>query len=263
MNIAIFSDVHANLPALEAVLDDIDRQRPDAVFCLGDLVGYAPWPNEVVNLIRARHSPFIAGNYDLGVGQRRDDCGCAYRTELDKARGAESIAFTNQVVTDEVRAYLKSLPRHLCLTFEVVGATAELLLVHGSPRRVNEYLFADRPDKRLLRMMTAVRADIMLFGHTHKLYHKVLVEPRDEHVTYRHPSMSAQSVSPKTAIHKAATSSYTGLIAPTQVIRRASRSTLSASRTMSSATRKLLRRAPSPMPLRRCCARLSSTLRHK
>ena len=71
--IALFSDIHANLPALEAVLDDLDRRDVDALYCLGDLVGYAPWPNEVVE----------------GVGLGSDDCGCAYQTDEDKARGVE------------------------------------------------------------------------------------------------------------------------------------------------------------------------------
>ncbi|PIQ21524.1 MAG: YfcE family phosphodiesterase, partial [Cytophagales bacterium CG18_big_fil_WC_8_21_14_2_50_42_9] len=67
MRIALFSDIHANLPALEAVLADMDQQNLDAVYCLGDLVGYATWPNEVVAEIRKRRIPTIAGNYDEGV----------------------------------------------------------------------------------------------------------------------------------------------------------------------------------------------------
>ncbi len=71
--VALFSDIHANLPALEAVLEDIDGRDVDAVYCLGDLVGYATWPNEVVRAIRSRRIPTLAGNYDEGVGleQRR------------------------------------------------------------------------------------------------------------------------------------------------------------------------------------------------
>ena len=118
--LAVFSDVHANLPALEAVLADIDarlgRGEVDAVYCLGDLVGYATWPNEVVTSIQERGIPTIAGNYDEGVGLGSDDCGCAYQTDEDKARGAESIAYTNDAVTEATRRYLRSLPRHLRVT---------------------------------------------------------------------------------------------------------------------------------------------------
>jgi predicted phosphodiesterase len=79
MRVAIYSDIHANLPALEAVLEDIAEQHPDAVYCLGDLVGYAPFPNEVTERIQRDGTPTIMGNYDDGVGFDRDECGCAYR----------------------------------------------------------------------------------------------------------------------------------------------------------------------------------------
>ena len=180
--LAILSDIHANLPALEAVLADLDarlgRGEVDAVYCLGDLVGYATWPNEVAALIRERGIPTIAGNYDEGVGLNSDDCGCAYQTPEDEARGAESIAYTNQTVTDETRRYLRSLPRHLRITLEAPrqkdAEAIEVLLVHGSPRRVNEYLFEDRPDASFLRILEAAKADVLLFGHTHKPFHKAL-----------------------------------------------------------------------------------------
>lgn len=180
--LAVFSDVHANLPALEAVLADLDarlgRGEVDAVYCLGDLVGYATWPNEVVASVRERGIPTLAGNYDEGVGLASDDCGCAYPTDEDRARGVESIAYTNGVVTEATRRYLRGLPRHLRLTLAAPrqpdAVPVEVLMVHGSPRRVNEYLFEDRPDRSLLRMMVEARADVMLFGHTHKPYHRAL-----------------------------------------------------------------------------------------
>jgi len=75
MRIAIFSDIHANLHALQAVLGAIDARKPDAIYCLGDLVGYGAFPNEVIALIRQRGIPTIMGNYDDGVGFDRDDCG--------------------------------------------------------------------------------------------------------------------------------------------------------------------------------------------
>jgi len=84
MKIALFSDIHANLPALEACLEDIDSRKPDAIYCLGDLVGYNIWPNEVINILRERKIPTIAGNYDFGIGRTSDDCGCAYKTDHQK-----------------------------------------------------------------------------------------------------------------------------------------------------------------------------------
>ena len=103
MRIALFSDIHANLPALEACLKNIEEQKPDAIYCLGDLVGYNVWPNEVINEIRRRGIPTIAGNYDQGIGLASNDCGCAYKTESDKEMGKVSISFTNSVVKTEER----------------------------------------------------------------------------------------------------------------------------------------------------------------
>jgi predicted phosphodiesterase len=174
MKIALFSDIHANLPALEAFFASLEQQKPDAIYCLGDLVGYNTWPNEVINEIRRRGIPTIAGNYDFGVGRTSDDCGCAYKTDEEKANGAVSISYTNHVVKDEERAYLRTLPAHIKLEFQLNSDKLNLLLVHGSPRRVNEYLFEDREERSMLRIMQDADADIMCFGHTHKPYHRIL-----------------------------------------------------------------------------------------
>lgn len=194
MKIALLSDIHANLPALEAVLADIDRRAPDLVFCLGDLVGYATWPNECVDLIRQRRIPTIAGNYDVGVGLGSDDCGCAYKTESEKANGAASIAFTNATIHEANRAWLRALPRHIALDFEQEGEKFRLLLVHGSPRKVNEYLFEDRDEKSLLRIMQDAQAQVMAFGHTHKPYHRILP---DTSAGFRHAINTGSVGKPK------------------------------------------------------------------
>lgn len=186
MRIALFSDIHANLPALEAFFKDVDERRPDALYCLGDLVGYNIWPNEVINLVRKRSIPTIAGNYDFGIGRRSDDCGCAYKTDLEKANGAVSIGFTNQIVKDEERSYLRTLPAHIKIEFQLNNDKLNLLLVHGSPRRINEYLFEDREEKSLVRIMEQADADIMCFGHTHKPYHRILTIKEGRGERFRH-----------------------------------------------------------------------------
>lgn len=184
MKIAFFSDVHANLPALQAVLADIDAQAPDAVYCLGDLVGYATQPNEVVELVRSRRIPTIAGNYDEGIGLANGNCGCAYKTEQDKDLGAQSIAFTDAAISAENRHYLRLLPRHIRVEFQ--HPDLNLLLVHGSPRKINEYLFEDRPEASLLRMIRDAKADVLLFGHTHQPYHRVLAYEENGETRYCH-----------------------------------------------------------------------------
>lgn len=183
MKIALFSDIHANLPALEAFFADLDARRPDAVYCLGDLVGYNIWPNEVIRAIRQRGIPTIAGNYDHGIGRSSDECGCAYKTEEDKAMGKVSISFTNAIVGDEERQYLRTLPAHIRVELQLNDEPVTLMLVHGSPRKINEYLFEDREEASLRRILADAGADILCFGHTHKPFHRVV---NTESGTYRH-----------------------------------------------------------------------------
>jgi putative phosphoesterase len=186
MKIALFSDIHANLPALQACLQSIEQQKPDAIYCLGDLVGYNIWPNEVINEIRKRGIPTIAGNYDQGIGLMSEECGCAYKTDTEKEMGKISISFTNSIVKPEERKYLRTLPAHIKVEFQLNNDKLNLLLVHGSPRKINEYLFEDRDEKSMLRIMEAADADIMCFGHTHKPYHRILNSMSEDKNHFRH-----------------------------------------------------------------------------
>jgi predicted phosphodiesterase len=186
MRIALFSDIHANLPALEAFFRDVDHRKPDALYCLGDLVGYNSWPNEVINAIRGRNIPTIAGNYDFGIGRMSDECGCAYKTDREKDMGKISISYTNSLVKPEERNYLRTLPAHISVEYQLNEDKLNLLLVHGSPRRINEYLFEDREEKSLARIMMEAGADIMCFGHTHKPYHRVLNTGEEGKSYFRH-----------------------------------------------------------------------------
>ncbi len=163
---AVFSDVHGNLPALEAILADIDARGVAKTVCLGDLVGYGPSPNEVALLVRESGIPTLMGNYDQGIGFETGDCGCVYKTDEQRAEGAVSLAWTQDVVTDEVKAYLRTLEDHFLL--QTPGG--DLLAVHGSPRRINEYLFEDRPTSAMERMAREYPHRAILFGHTHLPY---------------------------------------------------------------------------------------------
>ncbi len=174
--IAIFSDIHANLPALQAVLEDMDRRGLEKLYCLGDLVGYGTFPNEVIELIRERNIPTIMGNYDQGVGNSSDECGCAYKTAEEEALGKRSIAWTNAHTSDQNKAFLRSLQPQIPLQL----GELKVVLAHGSPRRINEYLYVDRPDSGLERILDGVDADVLVVGHTHKPYHRIL--PSGRHV---------------------------------------------------------------------------------
>jgi putative phosphoesterase len=168
MRVAILSDIHANVTALEAVLNDVQHQDVEAVYCLGDLVGYAPFPNEVIDRVQRDAIPTIMGNYDEGVGYDRDECGCAYRDPEEQRLGDISLRWTKNTVTPERKAFLQSLVGEI--RFDADGK--RFRLVHGSPRRMNEYLFEDRPISSFQRLAATSEADVLIFGHTHKPYTK-------------------------------------------------------------------------------------------
>ena len=171
MTIALLSDVHANLPALEAVLDDIDSQDVTAVYHLGDLVGYAPWPNEVVQLLRDRHITGVAGNYDSTVATHYKHCGCKYEDPKQEALSHLSYAWTLENTSDETRAFLGALPFRLDV--RPLGghqAGPRLILVHGNPVLNTVYWTADRPESFAVQMAGQAGAkagDLIAFGHTH------------------------------------------------------------------------------------------------
>lgn len=172
--ITIFGDIHGNLPALEAVFADMEKRGLENLYCLGDLVGYGTFPNEVIQMVRELNIPTIMGNYDQGVGQDSDDCGCAYKTDTARKMGEQSIAWSNRNTTSENKAYLRTLTDYIPLRLN----NLKVLLVHGSPRKINEYLYEDRPDAGLERIRDGIDADVLVCGHTHLPYHKILPDGR-------------------------------------------------------------------------------------
>ena len=174
--ITIFGDIHANLPALEAVLADMEAHDLSPLYCLGDLVGYGPFPNEVVDIIREQKIPTLMGNYDQGVGNSSDDCGCAYTSKEAEALGKRSIAWSNQNTTADNKRFLRQLTDQIPLQL----GGLRIRLVHGSPRKINEYLYENRPDATMERLLDLAEADVLVCGHTHIPYHRIL--PSGRHV---------------------------------------------------------------------------------
>lgn len=180
MKYALISDIHANLPALEAVLADIGG-RPDvgAVYHLGDLVGYAPWPNEVVSLITAAGIPGVAGNYDSTVGTDYKHCGCRYEDPRQEELSHVSYAWTRQHVSAETKTYLAGLPFRVDLLPNGGHlAGPRVVLVHGTPTLNTLYWTEDRPDDFCLKMAhhAGVKAgDMIAFGHTHFPWHREVI----------------------------------------------------------------------------------------
>jgi predicted phosphodiesterase len=177
MRYALISDIHANLPALEAVLDRIASQ-PDvaATFHLGDLVGYAPWPNETVALLRERGIDGIAGNYDSTVANDYKHCGCKYEDPRQEELSHVSFAWTKQHTSAETKTILGALPFRLDVKPKGGHASGPtLILVHGTPTLNTVYWTEDRPDSFCTQMATLAGAkagDVIAFGHTHLPWHR-------------------------------------------------------------------------------------------
>jgi predicted phosphodiesterase len=176
MRYALISDIHANLPALRAVLADIETRTIDAIVHLGDLVGYAPWPNETVALLEERGIPGIAGNYDSTVGTDYKHCGCKYEDPLQEEQSHLSFAWTKTHTSAPTKRYLAALPFRIDL--KPLGGHAAgptVILVHGTPTLNTLYWTEDRPDSFCAKMAEIAGAkpgDVIAFGHTHKPWHR-------------------------------------------------------------------------------------------
>jgi putative phosphoesterase len=162
--VAVITDIHANLPALEAAFERLEEIGVQRVYCGGDLVGYGPHPDEVCSQIAERRVPTIYGNYDYAIARDEEDCGCAYVTPHERELGQLSVAWTLENTGAESKAVMLGLPFDLHLR---VGGT-KVHLVHGSPRKVNEYLFEDKPASLYERLAAAESDPVLVFGHTHK-----------------------------------------------------------------------------------------------
>ena len=172
--LAIFSDIHANLPAMEVAAAHIAQGGYDGVYCLGDIGGYASEPNEVQALIMGMGCPTILGNYDEGVGFNLGDCGCHYVKPFDIEMSNISFLWTRDNTSDENKVWLRALPREIRLDIE----GRRVLLCHGSPVSTTEYLFENRSDGYLGQFTPGGKhnagADVIVFGHTHVPYHRVV-----------------------------------------------------------------------------------------
>ena len=178
MRYALISDIHANLPALGAVLADIAATGTDATYHLGDLVGYAPWPNEVVERLTTERIAGVAGNYDSTVATNYKHCGCRYEDAQQEALSHLSYEWTREHVTAETKRRLGALPFRIDLRpagGHIAGPT--LTLVHGNQALNTVYVTEDRSDDFLTKMGEGIGAragDVVAFGHTHKPWHRVV-----------------------------------------------------------------------------------------
>ncbi|RAJ73744.1 putative phosphoesterase [Chitinophaga dinghuensis] len=167
--IAVFSDVHANLPALEAVLEDIAQRNIQEVYCLGDLVDFAPWGNEVIEVIRSRGIPCLMGNHDERIAFGHPVIPLPHHDETETAHRQTAIAYSKECITPANKEWLATLPKQISFTHE--GYRVQL--VHGSTRSNEEYIYVNHPEEDLEKMFRDVQADTIIMGHTHLSYHRI------------------------------------------------------------------------------------------
>lgn len=163
MRAAFFGGIYNNWLGLEAALADAKRRGADRIFCLGDVGGFGPHPDRSIELLRARRIETVQGNYDDSVGNGKPDCGCGYTDPRDNHFARLSYAYTFEHTSAAHRPWLAGLPERIA--FEAGGL--RYVLVHGSPRQVNEFLWdSATPDHLLEQMLDGLHADVLLCTHT-------------------------------------------------------------------------------------------------
>jgi predicted phosphodiesterase len=169
--IAVFGGVYSNGDALRATLDDARGRDVDAVFCLGDVGGFGPHPDRVYPLLREAGVRVLQGNYDESLASGRTDCACGYTDPRDNHFARISYEYTFARTSADNRAWLGTLPRHR----RVQLGAHRLLMCHGSPRVVNEFLWeSSTPAGLLRRFLREGDADVLLCTHTGIKWHRAV-----------------------------------------------------------------------------------------
>lgn len=170
MKFAILADIHSNIHALQAVLADVDIRGVEQIYCLGDTVGYAAFPDEVIAELRKRDIKTVQGNYDESVGEELFTCGCDFADAEAARLGEISNNWTIDNTSNENKEWLKGLPKDI--RFE--AGSLSVLMVHGSPRKNNEYLHGSMSAGDLQEATEAADFDLLVCGHTHVPYHRIV-----------------------------------------------------------------------------------------
>ncbi len=175
--LALFGGVYSNYLALAETLSDIAARGVTRAFCLGDLGGFGPHPDRSIELLRSTGFPSLRGNYDDSIGLERSDCACGYSDPRDQRFAQISYDYTAAHTAEAHRAWLRDLPEQQRL--EIGGR--QLLLCHGSPRRVNEFLWESTCSDAFLEWLCREhQADIVVCTHTGIPWHRAL--PGGRHV---------------------------------------------------------------------------------
>ena len=173
--LALFGGIYSNYRALEAAIEDARRREADDLYCLGDLGAFGPYPDRVYPLLRAAGVRCIQGNYDNSLAGGLEDCQCGYTDPRDNHFARISYNYTFRNTSEENKDWLRTLPGSLRL--EVEGR--RLLLCHGSPRKMNEFLWeSTSPDAFLEYLLEQAASDIVCVTHSGIKWHRPLARNR-------------------------------------------------------------------------------------
>ncbi|MCT2406957.1 metallophosphoesterase [Chryseobacterium antibioticum] len=172
IQIAVFSDVHGNLPALEAVLEDIERRGIQQKFCLGDLVDFAPWGNEVIEKIRDLNIPCLMGNHDERIAFDIPVVPLSKHSQEETDARFIAIDHSKKNITEENKKFLSELPFHLKLNYKIGKKHWNIQLVHSSLSSNDTYLYEAEHDEVFVNMLQESQCDIVVMGHTHLSFKK-------------------------------------------------------------------------------------------
>ncbi len=172
---AVFGGCYNNYLALQATIDDARCHGARAIYCLGDMGGFGPHPDRVFPILWENEVICMQGNYDHSIGNRLADCACGYTDPRDNYYAQISYDYTLANTSDRYKDWLQTLPPRIRLPL----ANQRILMVHGSPRRVNEFLWeSTTPDPFLAKLFTDYEADIILCTHTGMQWQRTLADGR-------------------------------------------------------------------------------------
>jgi predicted phosphodiesterase len=159
----VFGGVYSNLHALEAVLEDARAEGVQRIYCLGDVGGFGPHPDRAADLLRLSDVHCLQGNYDDSVGNGLDDCQCGYADPRDNHFAQLSYSYTLENTGATNREWMRGLKPQHRLQF----GGRQLLMAHGSPRQVNEFLWESMtPPAFVRRMLDDFDCDLILVTHS-------------------------------------------------------------------------------------------------
>ncbi|MGV0830823.1 metallophosphoesterase family protein [Empedobacter brevis] len=170
IQIAIISDIHGNIVALNEVLADIKKKNISHVYCLGDLVDFAPWSNEVISFFRNNRIPCILGNHDERIAFDLPIIPLTHHDDDETENRIQAINHSKQHIISEHKEWLSTLPYQLELVYKIGKSYQKILLVHASLDSNEEYVNESDEKREMYSKLKEKAINVLVMGHTHQSY---------------------------------------------------------------------------------------------